>query len=161
MFLESLILIIIFYGVRNLLICLYIIRIQLKRNTKIIYIIDKNNRYNSYFAYYCKLLFLHDIIYDINDCHKIIDVLRRFNNCEIDIIIESYGGNAYENDVLILALIEHDNINTHVINYASSAASMISITGNLHMDKYAHITPFDVTIYYNKKYIQAFNLIQY
>jgi ATP-dependent protease ClpP protease subunit len=79
--------------------------------------------------------------------------LRKYDN--FDIILHSSGGNACSSEMIATTLINYKNeesencyVKTHVPEYAMSAGTLIALSGDLHMNKYAYLGPTDPQICY-------------
>ena len=86
-------------------------------------------------------------IVPINDSEKFVKrlVKNAKTNNHLYLIIHSHGGDIGESDIILNAIMRHNNpIYTVVPRYAKSAATLIALTGKIiFMDSYSHITPTD------------------
>jgi hypothetical protein len=124
---------------------LYILRTKLIENNCIIINDKKNsnniiNRSNQYFID----TIYKDLIFDINDSINIISHLKP----QLNIILETYGGNIDSNDQIINHIITHNlKLNIYVFKYSQSAGTLLALCANkLYMTKNAFLGPTDPQI---------------
>ena len=93
----------------------------------------------------------NDVIFDINSHERIINKMRNKNN--MNIIIDTYGGNITSNDILLNFIITSKiKLNIYVPNKAQSAGTLLSLSADkLYIDKYAYLGPTDPQITYENE----------
>jgi hypothetical protein len=116
-----------------------------KNNKKIIIIIDEewkdkniiiDDKLNNH------IVFMDDNIKFM----KIISNIK--DNQDLDIIINSFGGDISSSDSIVNMLLTYQGIiHTHIPYYAMSAGSLIALCGNqIYMDRYSQLGPVDPQI---------------
>lgn len=127
---------------------LYKLNNNLKKNNTII-IFNKPNRCHIYrlmsllFEFIC-----YNTIYDINEYQELITYFKKNINNNINIILDSTGGDVIANDNLINFILNSKiKLNIFILNKAKSAATILALSANkLYMDKYATLGPTDPQI---------------
>jgi hypothetical protein len=152
------------YCIKLIKINSYLYNYEKKNNTKILIITDQN----SDFKYYDirKYFKLETTIINMDDYNSLIIFAKNLkleNKQNIDIIINSYGGDISSNN-LFLHIIEQlsktHNIKTYIHNYAMSAGTLLFLSGDtLYMDEYDIISPTDPQIPYLENYYQSSDIL--
>jgi hypothetical protein len=148
LFLCILIYIYIIYYIGKIFYNLYKLNNDLNKNNTII-IFNRPIRYNIY-----RLMSLlienicYNTIYDINEYNELITYFKKNINNNINIILDSTGGDIVSNDNLINFILNSKiKLNIFILNKAKSAATLLALSANkLYMDKYATLGPTDPQI---------------
>jgi membrane-bound ClpP family serine protease len=133
-----------------------------KHKSKFLMITDIES--NLYLGPYIYNLCFAEYIIDINNSEQfqywIADIVHKKIN-RIDIVVQSYGGCIFNNDIIITNLISFDGIiNTYIPFYAYSAGTMIALCGNnIYMNKFSLLSPTDPQITVNKQVYSSKSLI--
>lgn len=92
-----------------------------------------------------------EYVIPINKSQSFIKKLKENSKTDkpIYLIIHSTGGSVVESDIIINAIMRHNNpIYTFVPAYAESAATLIALTGQqIFMDSYSYMTPTDTQLH--------------
>jgi hypothetical protein len=124
--------------------------VENKNKSKIIFIRNiAETKLNK--MYYNAMNYIFGVMVSINDESTIRNILADVDLVDrnLEIIIESVGGSISSNESIINMLGSfRGQINVYIINYAWSAATMISLASdNIYMNKFASIGPTDPQIY--------------
>lgn len=133
----------------------YKLKLLLQKNNCIIITDIESNRYHTRFRNFILKKIFNNLIFDIDES---IDIIKNLNN-NINIVIETYGGNISSNDKILNHIIKSKlKLSTYIFKYAQSAGTLLALSGNkIYMTQNAFLGPTDpqITIDDNQYSVKA------